>query len=119
MKWNPNFSRSRIDLGKLLLKQNRAEEGIKQLEAARELDPNDKAVYSQLAVAYRRKGENSRASAMLAMVNKLNDEERSRESHNLLRIVKEGPDQDGTLEKPRDGAASKKKASGDGVTQPR
>lgn len=35
-----------------------------------------------------RKGGNERASAMLNMVTKLNDEEREREKHNLLRIVK-------------------------------
>jgi tetratricopeptide (TPR) repeat protein len=85
---NPNFSRSRIDLGKVLLKLNRVENAITQLEAARELDPNDKSVYSQLAAAYRRKGDDARVAEMLGIVNKLNDQERQREMRNLVRIVR-------------------------------
>jgi len=88
VRLNPSFSRSRIDLGKILLKQNRLEEAIKQLEVGRQLDPNDKAVYSQLAAAYRRKGDDQQTSAMLNMVTKLNDEQREREKRKLLRIVK-------------------------------
>ena len=88
VRLNPNFSRSRIDLGKVLLKQNRVDEAVQQLERARELDPNDKAVYSQLAAAYQRNGRDKEATAMLAMVTKLNDEQRERETHDRLRIVR-------------------------------
>jgi Flp pilus assembly protein TadD len=91
VKLNPGFSRSRIDLGKILLKEGRVEEAIGQLEVARKLDPNEKSVYSQLSAAYRRKGDDKRSAAMLNMVTKLNDAEREREKHNLLRIVKTDP----------------------------
>jgi tetratricopeptide (TPR) repeat protein len=91
VKLNPGFSRSRIDLGKILLKEGRVEEAIGQLEVARKLDPNEKSVYSQLSTAYRRKGDDKRSAAMLNMVTKLNDAEREREKHNLLRIVKTDP----------------------------
>jgi tetratricopeptide (TPR) repeat protein len=99
VKLNASFARSRIELGKILLKQDRVDEAVQQLERARELDPKDKAVYSQLATAYQHNGRDKEASAALATVIKLNDEQRERESHNLLRIVRIDSPQDATPRK--------------------
>jgi tetratricopeptide (TPR) repeat protein len=88
VKLNPSFCRSRIDLGKILLKEGRVDDAIRQLEVAQKLDPNEKSIYSQLSVAYRRKGDVERSAALLRLVTRLNDAEREREKQNLLRIVK-------------------------------
>ena len=57
--------------------ENRLDEAIDHFEEARALDPENKAVYSHLATAYRRKGKSGHANAMLAMLVKLNDQDRA------------------------------------------
>jgi len=87
---NPEFHRSRIDLAKLYLKQNRVEEAIEHLEKARALRPDEQPAYAHLATAYRRKGQPEKAAAMLEKVKQLNDYERTHNYRDLVRIVKVG-----------------------------
>lgn len=108
VRLNTNFSRSHIGLAKIYLKENRTDEAIQHLEKARELDPGEKAVYSNLATAYRRKGDPDKVAAMLAMVKKLNDDERAHNYRDLVRIVKEGPGQDLALQKLQDEQAERR-----------
>lgn len=68
----PQFSGSHLALGKLYLLQDRASDSIAQLELARALDPNNAAVYSNLAKAYQRSGNPVQAQAMLSALAKLN-----------------------------------------------
>jgi Flp pilus assembly protein TadD len=78
-------------LAKLYLKENRVDEALLHLEKARSLDPKEKSAYSQLAVAYRRKGEPELATAMLKTLNQLNEEERTQNKRERIRLVKQGP----------------------------
>jgi Flp pilus assembly protein TadD len=48
------------------------DDAIAHLETARELNPNDASVYSNLAAAYRRRGDLQQAQNMLAVLAKLN-----------------------------------------------
>jgi len=71
----PGYSRSRISLAKLYLMSDRLDEAISQLETARTLDPENPAVYSYLAAAFRRKGDLPRAREALAVLARLNNEQ--------------------------------------------
>ena len=68
----PNYAGSQLALGKLALLDNRMDDAIAHLETARELNPNDASVYSNLAAAYRRRGDLQQAQNMLAVLAKLN-----------------------------------------------
>jgi len=68
----PDDPTSRIALGKLYLMGSRIEDAIASLEAARQLDPTNTAVYSNLAKAYRRRGDPAKAQEMLGMLSRLN-----------------------------------------------
>ena len=72
---SPTFVSARITLGKLYLAERRVDDAIVQLNVARELDPKNSAVYSNLATAYRRRGDTARAEEMLAILAKLNKDE--------------------------------------------
>jgi tetratricopeptide (TPR) repeat protein len=89
---NSGFAPARVDLAKLYLRENRTNEAVDLLEKARGLDPEDKAVYSQLAVAYRRQGKAELSAATLATLAKLNESARVRDSHARTRLVKQDPD---------------------------
>jgi Flp pilus assembly protein TadD len=55
--------------------ENRADDAIAQLNAARQLAPKNSAIYTNLAAAYRRKGDMAHAEEMLSILDKLNKEE--------------------------------------------
>jgi len=71
----PNYISARITLGKVYLAENRWDDAIAQLSAARELDAQNTAVYSNLASAYRRKGATEQAEEMLRILAQLNAQE--------------------------------------------
>ncbi|MBZ5499440.1 MAG: tetratricopeptide repeat protein [Acidobacteriia bacterium] len=72
---SPTYVSARMSLGKLYLMEGRIDDAIVHLNVARELDPKNSAVYSNLAAAYRRRGDTARAEEMLAILDKLNKEE--------------------------------------------
>jgi len=72
---SPAYASARMTLGKLYLMEGRLDGAIEQLNAARELDPRNAAVYSNLATAYRKRGDKARAEEMLAVLAKLNEDE--------------------------------------------
>jgi tetratricopeptide (TPR) repeat protein len=72
---HPNDSSSEAALGKLCILGNRLDDAVAHLEIARQLDPSNKSVYSNLATAYRRQGKIQEAKNILAILAKLNDEE--------------------------------------------
>ena len=72
---SPTYVSARMSLGKLYLTERRIDDAIVQFNVARELDPKNSAVYSNLAAAYRRRGDTARAQEMLAILDKLNKEE--------------------------------------------
>jgi tetratricopeptide (TPR) repeat protein len=70
-----DYAASHIVLGKLYLADSRFENAINQLEAARKLDPQNPAVYSNLATAYHRNGNRERAREMLTILARLNQQQ--------------------------------------------
>lgn len=72
---HPRDASAQATLGKLYFAAGRFDEAIAHLEIARTLDPRNKAVYSQLALAYRRQGKIQQAQSVLAVLAKLNEEE--------------------------------------------
>lgn len=68
----PNDAGAQLDLGKLYLMENRLDEAIAHLEVARRLEPGNPSPYSNLATAYRRRGDNTQAQAMLQTLSDLN-----------------------------------------------
>ena len=68
----PNYSGAQLTLGKLYLLQNRLDDALARLTAASRLDPQNPAVYANLAIAYRKHGDASRAQEMSAVLAKLN-----------------------------------------------
>ncbi|HXJ04916.1 MAG TPA: tetratricopeptide repeat protein [Candidatus Acidoferrum sp.] len=71
----PDYSVSQLALGQLYLIGNRLKEAITHLEEARRLAPDNPSVYSQLAAAYRRRGDLDEAEKMLTVLTGLNREQ--------------------------------------------
>jgi tetratricopeptide (TPR) repeat protein len=71
----PAYASAHIALGRVQLLEGRLDEAITQLDLAREIDPGNPAVYSNLAAALRKRGDAARADEMLAVLAKLNQEE--------------------------------------------
>jgi tetratricopeptide (TPR) repeat protein len=69
---HPNYAGSQLALGKLALLDNRTDDAIAYLETARELNPSNPSVYSNLAAAYRRRGDIQKAQRMLGVLANLN-----------------------------------------------
>lgn len=70
----PHYAMSRLALGELSLAAGRLDDAVAQLEQARQLAPGDAAVYSHLAVAYRREGRTREELEMLSLLSRLNEE---------------------------------------------
>jgi predicted Zn-dependent protease len=68
----PNYPSSQLGLGKLDLMDNRIDEAVRHLEIARQLNPGNAAVYSNLAAAYRRRGDMQKAQEALTDLARLN-----------------------------------------------
>jgi len=68
----PNYAGSQLALGKVALLDNRLGEAIAHLETARDLNPENASVYSNLAVAYRRRGDLQKAQNRLAVLANIN-----------------------------------------------
>lgn len=74
----PNYASSQIGLGHVDLLDGRLEAAIEHLEIARRLSPQNPAVYSLLAAAYRKSGRPGQAEAMLTILAQLNQEQAQR-----------------------------------------
>jgi predicted Zn-dependent protease len=70
-KERPDFSATQIALGKIDLMLSRYREAVGHLENARAHEPENPAIYSSLAVAYRRLGEREKASEASAELGRL------------------------------------------------
>jgi Flp pilus assembly protein TadD len=62
-------------VGKLFPAAGRLDDAVTHPEMARQLDPRNKAVYSQLAQIFRRQGRMRQAQSVLAVLARLNGEE--------------------------------------------
>ena len=91
---NPDFWHSRAELGKVLLAHGDVDGAIPELQRAAELNPKATSPLYLLAQAYRKKGDASKASELLARVNTMQAEER--ESQTIPQaafkdLVRQGP----------------------------
>lgn len=68
----PEYSVAQLELGQLEFAGGRIDEAVEHLKKARELAPDNPAVYSLLAAAYRRRGEVEQAKKALAVLASLN-----------------------------------------------
>lgn len=71
----PNYASSQIVLGRILLQENHVDAAIEHLELGHRLAPQNPTPCLLLATAYRKRGKLEQAQAMLAIVDKLNQEE--------------------------------------------
>jgi tetratricopeptide (TPR) repeat protein len=67
-----DYASSQLTLGKLYLMEGRLNDAITHLEAARQLNRGNTAIYSNLATAYRKQGNPQKAQDVLSMLSKLN-----------------------------------------------
>ena len=74
----PNYASSQIALGHVDLLDGRLKAAIEHLETGRRLSPQNLAVYSLLAAAYRKSGQPGQAEATLGILAKLNQEQAQR-----------------------------------------
>lgn len=68
----PGYVTAQIALGAALALDNQTAAAVEHFEKARQLNPSNPAVYSHLAIAYRKLGQPQQADAMLATLAKLN-----------------------------------------------
>lgn len=68
----PNDATSQIALGQIYLQAGHLDDAIAHLERARQLKPDQPAVYANLAKAYQRRGNTQQAQAALATLEQLN-----------------------------------------------
>jgi len=74
----PRDAGSRIALGQVYLLGNRIEDAIANLEAARQMMPDQPSIYASLAKAYQRKGDPQHAQEALAKLETLNQAQAER-----------------------------------------
>ncbi|MEO8594797.1 MAG: tetratricopeptide repeat protein [Candidatus Solibacter sp.] len=91
VRLNPRFSRSRAEMGKLLLQSGDVKGAIEQLETAVTLDPEDSTAAYQLGQAYRRTGDAARSQEMLARVVKLrHQKDEGDPNQEMKRLIRDG-----------------------------
>jgi Flp pilus assembly protein TadD len=73
----PDYSATQIGLGKVCLMQGRFQDAVQHLEIGRTLEPNNPAVYSNLANAYQQLGEREKARQMREQTGRLLAEKKS------------------------------------------
>jgi tetratricopeptide (TPR) repeat protein len=67
-----DYASSQLTMGKLYLTEGRLNDAITHLESARQLNPGNTAIYSNLATTYRKQGKASQAQDALETLAKLN-----------------------------------------------
>jgi len=75
---HPGYSSAHIALGRIYLARERIEEAIARLEFAEQLDARNRAVYSALAIAYRRAGQAEKSREALTLLADLNRQDAAR-----------------------------------------
>jgi len=74
----PTYASAQISFSYALLLSNSTDLAIQHLEIGRQLDPKNPAVYSHLAVAYRKIGKRAEEQRALATLKHLNAEQAAR-----------------------------------------
>jgi tetratricopeptide (TPR) repeat protein len=71
---NPGYSATQIALGKIFLMENQPQQAIDHLEIGRRLEPENPAVYANLAGAFDRLGDHAQARLMRRQLGRLLEE---------------------------------------------
>ncbi|MGC2618173.1 MAG: tetratricopeptide repeat protein [Acidobacteriaceae bacterium] len=74
---NPSYSATQIALGKIYLLENEPQKAIDHLQIGRRLEPDNPAVYANLASAYDRLGDHAQARLMRLQIGRLLAEKKS------------------------------------------
>jgi predicted Zn-dependent protease len=74
----PSYPTAQLALGKLYLLDNQTGNAVAHFEAARQLNPENPSVYSNLATAYSKQGDVQKAQDALAILAKLNQAQADR-----------------------------------------
>jgi predicted Zn-dependent protease len=74
---NPSYSATQIALGKIYQLENKPQKAIDHLEIGRRLEPDNPAVYANLASAYDRLGDHAQARLMRLQIGRLLAEKKS------------------------------------------
>jgi tetratricopeptide (TPR) repeat protein len=94
LRARPDFAPSHSELGRIFLKRDNLDGAIRELETAIALDPESTAAIYNLAQAYRKKGDRTRAGELLSRLSAMNAQERDDSSGELkravIRIVRDG-----------------------------
>ena len=93
---NDRFAPSHSELGRILLKRGDVSGAIRELEQGVALDPGATGALYNLAQAYRRNGDRTRAADLLAKVSALNAQERGDDptadlKRTVIRIARDEP----------------------------
>jgi tetratricopeptide (TPR) repeat protein len=88
IRLNPDFAASFALLGKLLLRDGRAGEAVRELEHAIRLRPDYRPAHLYLGNAYKKLGREAEAAREFQLVRKLNEEQNAKPS---LRYHRGGP----------------------------
>ncbi len=78
-----------IELAKIYLRTDQTDAALPLLDQAVKLGPNERSAWSQLAIAYRRKGEMDKVRAALNRVLALNQEDRTTKLHGVYLVKRE------------------------------
>ncbi len=89
----PNLIQARVDRGRALLKLNRNEEAVKDLQAATQASPDDPGAHFFLAQAYRGLGRTGEAQAEMQIYSKLEESSRAATAARARELIqnKEAP----------------------------
>jgi tetratricopeptide (TPR) repeat protein len=82
VRLDPNLYEAQVTLGRALLMQKLAGESVQYLQRAAELAPGNPEPHYQLALAYRRLGENDKAVAETAIVKRIHEARRGEGGQN-------------------------------------
>lgn len=91
----PNQTQARIDRGRALLKLNRNEEGVKDLQVAEKATPDDPTIHFFLAQGYRALGRAQDSQAEMRIFSKLEETARANRAEHAREVLenKEQPQQ--------------------------
>jgi tetratricopeptide (TPR) repeat protein len=89
----PDLTQARVDRGRALLKLNRNQEAVKDLEAAERAAPDDASTHFFLAQAYRSLGQPEQAKAEMQIFSKLEESARAATAARAREVIenKEAP----------------------------
>jgi tetratricopeptide (TPR) repeat protein len=88
----PNLSQAHTDRGRALLKLNRPEEAVKDLQIAKQSNPDDTITHFYLAQAYRATGQTEQAKSEMQIFSKLEEARHAATAKRAEEVIKSKED---------------------------